>query len=190
MMVKETAIPGAYIITNTPFVDERGSFSRIFCKREFEAIGLSVSVAQISLSTNAMKGTLRGLHFQKNDSAEDKLIACVSGSVFDVCVDVREYSPTFGKWVGETLSSENGVAIYVPKGCAHGYLTLQDDCKLTYFVTEFYQPGEASGYMYNDPFFSIEWPIKEPYIISKQDSCWGYIDNNFKGASSYGQHEL
>ena len=169
-------IPNVFIIKREPFADERGSFARLFCKKEFEAAGLCFDIAQVNLSENYKKGTLRGLHFQKGDAAEDKLVTCVTGAVFDVCVDVRENSPTFGQWFGAMLSAENGNALYIPKGCAHGFLTLQDDCRLIYFMSEFFKPETASGFRYDEPLFSIDWPIQGPYIISEQDLKWKYID--------------
>jgi len=175
MKFKETKIPGAYIIEYAPFRDERGSFARLFCKNEFEAAGLCADLCQINLSTNVKKGTLRGLHYQKGDYAEDKLVTCARGSVFDVCVDVREGSPTFGQWVGETLTDENGLALYIPKGCAHGYLTLREDAHVLYFTTQFYTPEADSGYRYDDPAFGIEWPLPKPYIMSGKDGGWGYL---------------
>lgn len=174
MRIEATNIPDTYLIYREPFTDERGSFVRMFCKHEFEATGLCADIAQINLSTNHKKGTLRGLHLQ-NDAAEDKLVTCVNGAIFDVCVDVRKNSPTFGQWIGETLSAENGAALYVPKGCAHGYVTLQDNCQLVYFMSEFYKPNTACGFMYDEPLFSIIWPINVPYILSEQDSKWEYI---------------
>ena len=175
MLIKPTHIPGAYIVSREPFDDERGSFARVFCKKEFEAAGLCNEITQVSLCTNHKKGTLRGLHLQKGSSAEDKLVTCVNGMVFDVCVDVRDGSPTYGQWIGETLSSEKCEALFIPKGCAHGYLSMSDNCQLMYFVTEYYNPDSADGYMYDDPVFSINWPMNGPYILSDHDLAWDYI---------------
>ncbi|GHU79432.1 dTDP-4-dehydrorhamnose 3,5-epimerase [Clostridia bacterium] len=172
MKIESTKIPGVFVITREPFKDERGTFARAFCKRELEAAGLDGSVAQVNLSANFKKGTLRGLHSQRAEYAEDKLVTCMRGAIFDVCVDVREDSPTYLQWIGETLSEDNGAALYVPKGCVHGYLTLTDDTQVLYFVTQFYTPEFEVGYRFNDPAFGIEWPLSEPYIMSNKDKNW------------------
>jgi len=175
MKITESELPGVYVINREPFIDDRGSFARVFCKRELEAIGLNGDLAQINLSTNIRKGTIRGLHSQKDSAAEDKIVTCVRGEVFDVCVDVREGSPTYGAWVGEILSADNGLALYVPKGFAHGYLTLTDDASVLYFVTQYYVPGAEVGYRYDDPAFGIKWLLPPPYIISEKDGSWPYV---------------
>ncbi|TCL36124.1 dTDP-4-dehydrorhamnose 3,5-epimerase [Anaerospora hongkongensis] len=175
MNIIATKISGVYVVKREPFADERGTFSRMFCRRELEAAGLCGDIAQINLSTNRNKGTLRGLHSQSGNASEDKLVTCVQGAIFDVCVDVRKESPTYGEWVGETLSAENGVGLYIPKGCAHGYVSLTDDTQVLYFTTQFYQPNTEEGYRFDDPAFGIEWPISGPYILSEKDKAWAYI---------------
>jgi dTDP-4-dehydrorhamnose 3,5-epimerase len=147
----------------------------MFCRRELEAAGLDAEIAQANLSLNRAKGTLRGLHIQKGADAEDKLVACVCGAIYDVCVDVREESPTYGRWVGETLSDENGLALYVPKGCAHGYLSLADASQVLYFTTQYYNPEAETGFRYDDPAFGIQWPLGGPYLMSGKDRAWPYI---------------
>ncbi|MCW2278811.1 dTDP-4-dehydrorhamnose 3,5-epimerase [Heliophilum fasciatum] len=178
MNITATKIAGVYIVKREPFSDERGTFSRMFCRRELEAVGLCGEIAQMNLSTNRKKGTLRGLHSQSGNAAEDKLVTCVQGAIFDVCVDVRKDSPTYLQWVGETLSEENGIALYVPKGCAHGYLTLTDNAQVLYLVTQYYMPNTEVGYRYDDPAFGITWPIVPPYIMSEKDKSWGYIGSS------------
>jgi len=175
MIIEPVFISGVYLLKQEPFIDERGTFSRMFCKRELQAQGLNGDIAQVNLSTNKKKGTLRGMHYQLGDDAEDKIVTCVSGSVFDVCVDVRENSPTYGKWFGETLSSENKLALYIPKGFAHGYLTLTGDAHVLYFVTQFYKPGAEKGYRFDEPLFNIEWLLPPPYIVSEKDLNWEII---------------
>jgi dTDP-4-dehydrorhamnose 3,5-epimerase len=172
MKITPTKIAGCFVIERNPFVDERGSFARMFCKNELESAGLCVDLAQINLSENFKKGTLRGLHFQKGDAAEDKFVTCIDGEIFDVCVDIREDSPTFGQWVGETLTLENGLGLYVPKGCAHGYLSLTDNSRVLYFTTQFYTPEAESGCRYDDPAFGIEWPLSKPFIMTDKDKNW------------------
>lgn len=175
MDIQETEIDGVYLINRSPFIDERGYFVRTFCRRELEAAGLCGELAQVNLSQNNKLGTLRGLHQQADGAAEDKLVSCTRGEIYDVCVDLRGGSPTFGKYIGAFLSEENGKMLYVPKGCAHGYLTLREDSQVLYFVTEFYQPGSEIGYRYNDPFFAIQWPLQVPYILSDKDRSWPFL---------------
>ena len=175
MTITQTEIPGAYLIIRKPYVDKRGSFARMFCRNELEAVGINASIAQINLSANNKKGTLRGLHYQLGDAAEDKLVTCISGVIFDVCVDLREDSPTYMEWVGETLSAENGLSLYVPKGCAHGYLSLSDNAGVLYFTTQFYIPNSEGGYRYDDPSFGIKWPLEKPYIMSDKDKNWHHF---------------
>lgn len=176
MIIEPADPPGVYLIKREPFADERGLFARVFCRRELEAAGLCGEIAQINLSTNIRKGTLRGLHSQQGSDAEDKIVTCAAGAVFDVCVDVREGSATFGRWFGETLSAENGHALYVPKGFAHGYLTLSDNSHVLYFVTQFYKPGAEKGYRFDDPAFGIVWPLQPPFIMSGKDRNWEYLN--------------
>lgn len=175
MVFKSTKIPGCFIIEREPFRDGRGTFSRVFCMDEFARAGIRFTVMQTNISMNKKRGTLRGLHAQKGGHAEDKLVACVHGRVFDVCVDVRENSQTFGGYVGAELSDTNGNMLFIPKGCAHGVLTLEDDCVLLYHMGSPYVSGQDMGFRYNDPAFSIKWPLAEPYILSEKDSNWMYI---------------
>jgi len=169
MDITETRINGVYIITRKTFTDNRGGFSRLLDVAILREAGLCADFVQANLSQCAKKGTLRGLHSQTGDAAEDKLVACVQGAIYDVCVDVRPDSPTFGQYVGEELSDANGRAMYVPKGCAHGYLSLTDDSLAVYFVTQFYTPGAEKGYRFDDPAFGIDWPLGPPYIMSEKD---------------------
>jgi len=147
----------------------------MFCKNQLSAAGMRADIAQINLSTNLKKATLRGLHSQAGDAAEDKLVTCLAGAVYDVCVDIREDSPAYGQWVGVILSAENNMGLYVPKGCAHGYLSLTDDTAVLYFTTQFYIPNTEVGYRYDDPKFGIKWPLDEPYIISDKDKKWRFV---------------
>jgi len=174
MLVVPTKISGCCIVRREPFADERGSFARMFCKRELETAGLCGDIAQVNLSTNHKRGTLRGLHSQKAEFAEDKLVTWLRGAIFDVCVDVRPNSPTHKQWFGTELSEENGDALYIPKGCAHGYLTLTDDTQVLYFVSQFYAPNSEVGYRYDDPAFGIDWPC-EVSVISEKDENWVYV---------------
>ena len=118
------------------------------------------------------------MHLQRGEYAEDKIVACTQGAVFDVCVDAREASPAFGRWFGAELSQDNGLALYVPKGFAHGYLTLTDDAKVLYFVTQFHKRDAEAGYRYDEPAFGIEWPLWPPFTVSEKDKSWPYIDRS------------
>ena len=168
MEFTETAVEGCFLIEVEPRGDDRGFFARGFCRREFEAHGLNPNVAQANLSFNRDKGTLRGMHFQMPPHAENKLVRCTRGSIFDVALDLREESRTYLRWAGATLSAENHSMLYVSEGCAHGYLTLEDDSEVFYLVSEFYAPDCEGGVLWNDPAFGIGWPAA-PAIVSERD---------------------
>ncbi len=172
----ETSINGVYIIERTMSFDKRGCFSRFFCEKEFHEAGINTDIRQMNVCFNKQKGTLRGMHYQKDGFAEDKLVVCVSGKIFDVCVDIRPESPTYCKYVSCELSDENGKMLYIPKGFAHGYVTLEDNCNLVYMMSEFYVPGSAAGYRYDDPDFSIKWPDIENLVMSEKDEQLPYIN--------------
>ncbi len=174
MTFHQTKLDGVYIIEHEPRQDERGYFARIFCQDEFKKAGIDFSLAQASNSFSKKKGTIRGLHFQKEPKAEDKIVQCLKGAIFDVVVDLRQNSPTFGKWIGEELSQDNRKMFFIPKGCAHGFQTLTDDCLVQYFMNQFYSSEHASGVRWDDPFFGITWPIEKP-IISPRDTQWPLV---------------
>jgi dTDP-4-dehydrorhamnose 3,5-epimerase len=169
MLFTPTQIPGAYVIDIEPIADERGFFARTWARDEFSAQGLNVDVVQCSLSYNARKGTLRGMHYQTAPHEEAKLVSCPRGSIYDVLVDLRPDSPTFRQWVAEELSAGNRRTLYIPEGCAHGYLTLEDDCDVAYQVTADYAPAFARGVRWDDPAFGISWPL-QPTIINARDA--------------------
>lgn len=168
MIFKETPLKGAYVVELEKKCDDRGFFARFFCVNEFKQGGLDSGVVQINNSLSTRKGTLRGMHYQLHPRAETKVVRCIQGSLYDVIIDLRKGSPTFGKWFGETLSAGNRKAIYVPKGFAHGILTLEDDTEIFYLDTEFYSKEHERGIRWNDPAFGITWPI-EPVVISEKD---------------------
>jgi len=168
MKFTETKLPGSYIIELEKRGDDRGFFARFFCKNEFEKIGLDHNIVQINNSLSKDKGTLRGMHYQLAPKAETKIVRCIKGSLFDVIIDLREDSPTFCKWFGAELTSENRKMMYVPKGFGHGFVTLEENSEALYLVTEFYAPELERGIRYNDLYFNIEWPI-EPVVISDKD---------------------
>jgi dTDP-4-dehydrorhamnose 3,5-epimerase len=168
MLYKETNLPGAYIITLQPKEDERGFFARTFCKKEMEQYRLHTNFVQCNVSYNRKKGTLRGLHFQAAPHGEVKIVSCHRGVLFDVIVDIRKESPTYGKWFGIELSADNHQALYVPEGFAHGFQTLTDDVEVFYLMGNFYEPTAARGIRWDDASIGIEWPVKNP-IMSEQD---------------------
>ena len=173
MIFEPLSIEGAWRVRLTPSLDERGFFARTFCGDEFAAAGLPSLFEQSSLSRNTHRGTLRGMHFQPAPYAEAKFVRCVRGAVFDVLIDLREGSPTQGRWVGEYLDAENGTALYAAPGLAHGFQTLEDNSDVLYQITPAFRPGHGAGVRWNDPAFGVEWPIANP-IISERDA--GYSD--------------
>lgn len=173
MKFSATKIPGVVVVEAEPIGDSRGFFARSFCAREFAAAGLELTVVQTNLSHNARRGTLRGMHYQAEPKPEPKLVACIRGAIFDVAIDLRAESPSFRDWVGAELTDSNGKALFVPPGCAHGFLTLADETQVSYLMGEFYDPDLAKGVRWDDPAFGVEWP-GEPTVISDRDA--GYPD--------------
>jgi len=171
MIFKKTKIEGLYIIEPELKTDGRGYFTRIFCKEEFAKIGLDFNIVQINQSLTKKKGTIRGMHFQKEPKAEDKIVQCLKGAIYDVAIDLRENSSAYGQWVAIELNEENKKMLLIPKGFAHGFQALSDDCELLYFMSEFYSPDYTNGVRWNDSFFKIKWPIKNP-ILSEKDKNW------------------
>lgn len=174
----ETPLKGAYTIHLEQRGDDRGFFARSFCIEEFDAAGLRRDVVQINNSFSRDKGTLRGMHYQLAPRAEDKIVRCVRGSLLDVIVDLRSESPTFLRHFKIELSADNRTALYVPKGFAHGFVTLEDNTEVFYLVTEFYAPESERGIRYNDPGLGIEWPT-EPVVISEKDENWPAFDATY-----------
>ena len=170
MRFTATHLPGAYIVDLDRHQDERGFFARAFCRREFAEAGLEIEVAQCSLSHTRHRGTLRGLHFQAAPYAEDKLIRCVRGRIFDVIVDLRRDSSSFLNHVAIELTEMNGRALYVPRGLAHGFQTLEDNSTVFYQMSQFYEPGAGRGVRWNDPTFRIQWPIATPQLNERDAS--------------------
>ena len=163
-----TRLPGVCIVDLEKHGDDRGFFARSWCRREFEEHGLNPNLVQCSVSFNLKKGTLRGMHYQVTPHEEAKLVRCTRGSICDVAVDLRPTSPAFGKWTAEELTADNGRALYIPGGFAHGFQTLSDNTEVFYQMSEFYHPESARGVRWNDPAFGIIWPIPNP-IISERD---------------------
>ena len=172
MIFNETKLPGVFIVELQRLEDDRGFFCRSFCRDEFTGRGLNPDVAQCNISFNRAAGTLRGMHYQLMPHAEDKLIRCTRGKLYDVIVDLRRESVTFRQWIALELTEENRLMLYVPKGCAHGFQTLEDNTEVFYQMSEFYHPESAHGVRWNDPAFGIQWPAGVPVIISERDRSW------------------
>lgn len=158
----------AYVIELEAMTDERGFFARSWCAQEFRLHGLNPNVAQCSVSFNARRGTLRGMHYQNEPYPEAKLVRCCSGAIYDVVLDLRPKSASYCKWFAVELTAANRKMLYVPEGFAHGFQTLADDTEVFYQTSESYRPECARGVRWNDPQFGIEWPIRDP-IISQRD---------------------
>lgn len=171
MIFEKTKIEGVYIITQEPRTDERGYFARIFAKEELKKNGIEFDVVHANRSLTLDRGMIRGLHYQKYPKQEDKLVHCIKGAIFDVALDLRKGSKTYGQWVGELLTEENKKMLLVPKGFAHGFQSLKKNCLVEYFVTQYYSGKHEKGVRWNDPKFAITWPIKKA-ILSKKDSEW------------------
>lgn len=172
MLVQLTPLHQAAVIEMEPLQDSRGYFARSFCKKTLSEHGLSFDMVQSNVAFNRHHGTLRGMHFQLPPYCEDKIVSCFQGAIYDVIIDLNRESPTFGKWFGQTLSVENHLSLYVPKGFAHGYQTLTENTSIHYMVSQYYTPSQESGVRWNDQAFGIEWPLKEGLIISSKDEQW------------------
>ena len=168
-------LPGVRAIDMDRIEDERGFFARSFCTDEFTRQGLAAPISQCSVSFNTRRGTLRGLHYQARPHDEEKLVRCTAGGIFDVVVDIRRDSPTFCRWHGEELTAGNRRALYIPKGCAHGFITLAEDTEVLYMISVTYAPGFARGLRWNDPAFGIRWPA-QPAVISARDAGYPPFD--------------
>lgn len=171
MIFRETDLPGAYRIGLERHGDDRGFFARAFCREEFAEHGLQTEVVQANLSLSRYRGTLRGLHLQLPPAAEVKMVRCVRGALYDVILDLRPNSPTYGEWIGVELDDDDREMLYVPEGFAHGFQTLTDDVEVFYMVTAPYTPETERGVRYDDPQFGIEWPL-DVTEISEKDRSW------------------
>ncbi len=168
MIFKEMPLRGVYLIEPEKRCDERGFFARTFCEHEFSRHGLATRFVQMSDSLSVSKGTLRGMHYQLPPRAETKMVRCVRGALHDVVLDLRRNSPTFGRSFGAELTDENRRMMYVPKGFAHGYVTLTDNVEVIYLVDEFHAPELERGIRWDDPNFDLMWPIP-PIVVSDKD---------------------
>lgn len=175
MKVVETDLQGVLVLEIEPVADERGLFARTWSRTELASRGLTVDLDQVSVAYNEVAGTLRGLHFQAVPHAEAKTVRCMAGAIFDVAVDLRDGSPTRLRWVGVELSASNRRSLFVPEGCAHGYVTLTDGAEVQYQISTPYRPDAARGYRWNDPTLAIDWPVPIRRI-SAHDAALPFVD--------------
>lgn len=171
MKFYKTKLNGVYAIDIDTKIDLRGYFVRIFAKEEFKKMGINFDIVHINESKTLKKGIIRGLHLQEEPKQEDKIIRCLKGKIFDVALDLRKNSPTYGQWTSEVLTEANMKLFLIPKGFAHGFQSLTNNCVIQYFVSEYYSPNFEKGVRWNDPKIAIKWPIKNP-ILSDKDSSW------------------
>lgn len=169
MKFTQTGIPGAWIIERVPALDERGSFTSVWESDLFDSRGLMPSIDQASAAHNLRSGTLRGMHYQASPFNQIKLVSCSTGAVYDVAIDLRPQSPTFKHWFGIELRAETGLSLYIPAGCAHGYITLRENSVVNYLISGKYSPNHALGVRWNDPAFGIRWPAT-PSLIAVRDA--------------------
>jgi dTDP-4-dehydrorhamnose 3,5-epimerase len=174
MIFQEQNIKGVYLVTPEPFSDERGSFMRNYCQKEFSNNGLDKDIKQANLSYNKSAYTLRGFHYQLEPFQEAKTMTCVDGEIYDVVLDLRKESDTYKKWFAATLNTQNRLSIHVPKGCANAFLTMKNNTLVHYYSSQIYSPEHERGVNFKDPSFNFEWPT-EPLIISEKDNNHPFI---------------
>jgi len=171
MLLEKTPLAGVLVTSVQKIEDERGFFARTFCQQEFSDAGIDLQLVQTNVSGNKSKGTLRGLHFQDEPRPDKKLVTCTRGAIFDVVVDLRAASATYLQWFGVELSADNRKGLYVPPGCAHGFITLMDDTDVNYLMGETYVAELARGVRWDDPAFAIEWPL-QPVTMNERDRAY------------------
>lgn len=174
MRFTQTEISGAWLIDPTPHEDNRGRFFRAWCVHEFTEHGINFVPAQANMALSLRKGTVRGMHFQVEPALEAKLVRCTRGAMFDVVLDLRPNSKTYGKWYSVELTSDNGRMLYLPERCAHGYQTLEDHTEMHYMASQIYTPRAARGARFDDPAFRINWPLPVS-AVSEQDRNWPLV---------------
>jgi len=177
MIFRETRLPGAYLIEIEPRTDDRGFFARTWCRNEFTEHGLETEFVQGSLSRTGVRGTIRGMHFQKAPHEEVKLVSCIRGAIYDVIVDLRPESPTYLQWLPVEMTGGSHQVIYIPKQFAHGFQTLADDTEVSYMVSAFYVPEAATGLRYDDPAIGIDWPMPVAGM-SERDQTWPLLEQS------------
>jgi dTDP-4-dehydrorhamnose 3,5-epimerase len=171
MKFEATDIPGVFVVLVEPSRDTRGFFTRLYCPEEFAEAGIDFAPVQVNLSRNTARHTLRGLHYQDPPHAEAKLVHVTRGSIYDVVVDLRPGSPAFGRWAGFDLDADSVRALFIPEGCAHGFLTLAPETDVLYHMGSLHTPGAGQGYRWDDPALGIHWPAA-PAVISQADREW------------------
>jgi dTDP-4-dehydrorhamnose 3,5-epimerase len=171
MRIDGTSLVGVMQVVGEPAVDARGSFARTWCRDSFAAAGIAFQPIQASLSDNRRRHTLRGMHWQAAPAAEQKLVRCLRGAILDVAVDLRPDSPSHLRWTALRLAPEAHNALFIPAGCAHGFLTLTEDALVEYLIDAAYEPAAARGARWDDPAFGIDWPAP-PAVISDRDRAW------------------
>lgn len=172
MILTPAALDGAFLVDIEPHGDERGFFARTYCESELRTAGIDLHLVQWSISYNASRGTMRGLHWQADPYGETKLVRCVRGAIFDVIVDIRPQSPTRGRWLGVELDDGSRRSLLVPTGFAHGFQTLTDDAEVLYGISPEYVPGAGRGLRWDDPALEIEWPDVPVRVVSDRDRSW------------------
>jgi len=177
MQFRPTSLAGVVEIAIDWQRDARGVFGRTFCQDEFGKHGLQTELAQCNISRNPRAGTVRGFHLQAKPQQEAKLIQCVAGRLFDVALDLRGGSPTYGRHHAIELSAAEGLMLYIPEGCAHGFQTLENDTTIIYYVSASYAPTSARGVRWNDPALHVAWPLVESAIVSERDQAWPLLAN-------------
>jgi dTDP-4-dehydrorhamnose 3,5-epimerase len=182
MHFTETAVAGAWIIDPSPHRDDRGRFMRAWCAREFEEHGIHFLPVQANMGFSVSRGTIRGMHFQVAPALEAKLVRCTRGAAFDVAVDLRSDSSSYGQWSGVELSAENGRMLYVPEHCAHGFQSLEDSTEVLYMTSAFYTREAVRGVRFDDPAFGIQWPLTAT-AVSEQDRNWPMFEKERPPAS-------
>ena len=176
IIFRETKLEGAFVIEPEVFPDERGEFARSYSEREFVNHGLNPRVAECNVSFSKNPHTIRGMHFQKGDSAQAKLVRCTKGAIFDVMIDLRPESPTFKQWVGEELTEDNRLMLYIPERFAHGFQTLKPNTEVFYQVSNFYDRDSEDGVRWNDPVFGIEWRPTDGHPFTLKDRDQNFPD--------------
>jgi len=169
-----TRVHGAFLLELKTFADDRGSFTEVYQLQKLAAAGWTGTFVRSAISHNHVRGTLRGLHLQRPPHAEAKLVVCIRGAIYDVMADVRPDSPTFGKWDAYELTPDNGRALFLPEGVAHGYQALCDESTVHYHLSNYYAPEAADGIRWDDPTLAIQWPLP-PSRLSEQDKRWGFL---------------
>jgi dTDP-4-dehydrorhamnose 3,5-epimerase len=175
MIFTESPLPGAFVVELERLGDERGFFARSYCAEEFAARGLGPELRQCSVSYNARKGTLRGMHYQGAPHEEHKLVRCTAGAIYDVIVDIRASSPTYRRWFGAELTADNRRSLFIPPGFAHGFVTLSDHAEVYYMISVPHAPECSRGLRWNDPAFAIDWPLR-PAVIAARDAAYALLD--------------